>query len=193
MPKQKGLPPLPGGHRIVTLNGMPYQPEPTTEERIRKEEQERILREDIRKDLAPKPTPEGRIAKIDERMLARQGKRETYQEKIKGKKVTEPITREVSYQPPPESVILVYKRNLARLEAKDRADNKLLVKLTGEQAGRKPAPGQYAGKMGPPKPETGDLLDYAEIEVDESDGTIIRDPQGNLYVVRNGRLTPKGI
>ncbi len=37
----------------------------------------------------------------------------------------------------------------------------------------------------------GETPEYAKIKVDQPDGTVIKDPEGNLYVVRNGRLVPK--
>jgi len=127
------------------------EPKPTIEGRIRGEEEEKILRGKIREGLEPKPTVEERIARIDDRMYARQGKRETIQGKLKGKKVTDDSFEGYHYNLPPKTAISVYKRQLASLDVKDRADNKLLVKLTGQQAGRVPATGISAEPLGPPK------------------------------------------
>lgn len=163
----------------------------TPEERIRGQEEERLLREGIREELKPKPTLEDKIANINERRYKYQGELETVRGKMKGKKITDLKTGEEIHQAPPESVLRVYQRKEARLLKLDNADKKLQIKLTGQQAGRVPGPTQYAEALGPPSPEGGALPDYAKIEVDEPDGTVIRDPQGNLYVVRNGRLIPK--
>lgn len=143
------------------------------------------------------PTPEERITKIDTRMLSREGKMETLRGKIKGKKVIDDATGEEIYQRLPESALRVYRRNLANEQNRQSADEKLLVKLTGRQAGRMPSSGVSTEKMGPPKPEDDPSL--ADIDVSGyGEGTVLRDKEtGKYYKVVDGKLVswsvPKGL
>jgi len=125
------LPPPPPW--VVKSAAPSQRKEVTPRERIRQEEEEKLLRAGIRKELTPKPTLEEKIAKIDDRMYQRMRKIETFQSKIKGKRVADPATGEETYQLLPYNLLRRYKGQLSREQKRLSVDEKLLIKLTGEE------------------------------------------------------------
>lgn len=172
--------PAPGGYVWVYDPSRGSMELEFDKEQARQQEKGRLLGKGIREEMKPRPTLEKQIATIDGQRYKLQGERETIQGKLRGKKITQAeadkayaktlaaaiaagnnkaaakdealVAGQKEYQPPPESVASMYRRKLADLDNKDKALKKRLVKLTGQQVGRKPSSGRSAEALGPPKP-----------------------------------------